>query len=192
MIRENTQELVGARVTLRAPASDDVERLVTFQKENRTRLAPLDGDRPEEFYTSAWWARRIAMLEEGERVGRLLYRLVFSKAEPERVAGVVSFPNIVDVPFYASDIGCAVDAKHEGAGLMREALELAIGEAFERRGLHRLTAEYAATNVRSARLFARLGFQKEGLRRSHMRVAGGWEDFVITALINEDWREAAR
>lgn len=192
MSRESTSVVVGARVTLRAPDANDVERLVTFQTENRTRFAPLDGDRPEGFYTSAWWARRVAMLVEGERVGRLLYRLVFADSEPERVAGVVSFPNIVDAPFYASEIGFAIDARHEGTSLMRPSLELAIAEVFERRGLHRLTAEYAMTNVRSERLLARLGFQKEGLRRSYMRVAGGWEDFVITALINKEWREAVR
>jgi [ribosomal protein S5]-alanine N-acetyltransferase len=183
--------LDGARARLRAPCVDDADRLVAYQNDNRKRFASLEGDRPEEFYTSAWWARRIAMLEEGERAARLLYLLIFANAAPDRVAGVVSFSNIVQAPFYSSDLGFAIDERHEGSGLMREALELAIGHVFERRGLHRLAAEYATTNVRSAGLLARLGFQQEGLRRSHMRVAGGWQDFVITALINERWRDAA-
>jgi ribosomal-protein-alanine N-acetyltransferase len=176
---------------LRAPGVDDVERLVAFQRDNRKRFAALEGDRPDEFFSSGWWAGRVARLEEGARAGRLLYLLVFAKAEPTRVAGVVSLPNISQAPFYASDLGFAVDEKHEGSGLMREALELAIGDAFARRGLHRLTAEYAASNARSAGLLARLGFREEGRRRSYLRVGGGWEDFVMTALINERWREPA-
>jgi ribosomal-protein-alanine N-acetyltransferase len=183
--------LEGARALLRAPCVDDVERLVAFQRDNRKRFAALEGDRPEEFFSAAWWAGRVARLEEGARAGRLVYLLVFAKAEPTRVAGVISLPNISRAPFYSSDIGFAVDEKYEGSGLMREALEVTIGDAFARRCLHRLTAEYATSNARSARLLARLGFREEGRRRSYARVAGGWEDFVITALINERWREPA-
>lgn len=175
---------------MRAPRVDDADRLVVFRKDNRERFASLQPE-PPEFYTSDWWRRRVSMLDEGARVGQLLYLLVFAASEPNRVAGVVSCLNIAYAPFYKAELGFAVDGQHEGTGLMREAAELAIAYAFERRGLHRLTAEYAVTNVRSAGLLERLGFKKEGLRRSYMRVANGWEDFVTTALINDRWDERA-
>jgi ribosomal-protein-alanine N-acetyltransferase len=181
--------LDGTRVQLRAPCGDDAERLVTFQRDNRHRFARLDGERPEEFYTAAWWMRRIAALEEGERAGRLLYFVVIAKSAPSRVAGVVSFTNIAYAPFFSCEIGFAVDEAHEGTGVMREALQLAIDDLFKRRGMHRVSAEYAATNVRSQGLLARLGFRQEGVLRSYMRVDGRWEDFTIAALINNQWRE---
>jgi ribosomal-protein-alanine N-acetyltransferase len=181
--------LDGARVQLRAPRGDDAERLVTFQHDNRHRLARLDGERPEEFYTADWWGRRIAVLEEGWRAGRLLYFVVVTKSAPTRVAGVVSFTNIAYAPFYSCELGFAVDEAHEGSGLMREAAQLAIADVFERRGMHRVGAECAVTNVRSRGLLARLGFREEGVLRSYMRVDGGWEDFVVASLVNERWRD---
>lgn len=189
MSGDNSPFLDGTRVQLRAPLGDDAEKLVAFQRDNRDRFAALDGDRPEEFYTVDWWARRIAALEEQQRAGRLMYFIVIAKAAPSGVAGVVSFTSIARAPFYSCKIGFAVDAAHEGCGVMREALQLAIGDVFERRGLHRVGAEYAATNQRSAGLLARLGFRQEGVLRNYMRVDGRWEDFVVAALVNDHWRE---
>lgn len=133
--------------------------------------------------------RRIASLEDGAQAGRLLYLLAFAASAPARVAGVVSFANISGAPFHAADLGVSVDEKHEGTGLMRHAVALALEHVFTRRGLHRVTAEHAVSNVRSAVLLERLGFAQEGRRRSYLRRADGWEDFVITARINERFAE---
>ncbi len=115
--------------------------------------------------------------------------LAVTTSAPSRVAGVVSFTNIAHAPFYSCEVGFAVDEAHEGAGLMREAVQLAIGDVFQRRGMHRVGAGCAATNVRSRGLLARLGFREEGVLRSYMRVDGRWEDFVVAALVNERWIE---
>jgi ribosomal-protein-alanine N-acetyltransferase len=39
-------------------------------------------------------------------------------------------------------------------------------------------------NQRSAQLLRALGFEREGLAKSYLKIAGQWEDMVLNALIN--------
>jgi len=55
---------------------------------------------------------------------------------------------------------------------------------FDAMQLHRIMANYRPENERSARLLARLGFEKEGEARAYLRINGVWADHVLTALIN--------
>lgn len=45
--------------------------------------------------------------------------------------------------------------------------------------LHRVMANYRPENLRSERLLARLGFEKEGLARSYLKINGSWADHVL-------------
>ena len=180
--------LQGARVILRLPGDDDAERLASFQRDNRERFAELGTQPPEEFYTSEWWLRRIAALEQQRRADRLLYFVAAPAEQPDAIAGVVSFTQIAFAPSYSCMLGAAVDARYEGRGLMRESIALAITHVFGAMNLHRIGAEYAVSNERSARLLARLGFRDEGLLRQYKRHDGKWQDYVAAALLNERWR----
>ena len=180
--------LQSSTVVLRVPRDDDAERLAAFQRTNRARFADLGTQPPEEFYTSDWWLRRIAALEEQRRAERLLYLVAAPADEPAVIAGVVSFTHITFAPSYACMLGAAVDARYEGRGLMRESIALAITHVFGAMNLHRIGAEYAVSNERSARLLARLNFRNEGLLRQYKRHDGKWQDYVAAALLNERWR----
>ncbi len=68
---------------------------------------------------------------------------------------------------------------------MREALTPAISYIFDQVGLHRVMANFRPENVRSAQLLERLGFEREGLARSYLRINGVWADHVLTSLFNE-------
>ena len=39
-------------------------------------------------------------------------------------------------------------------------------------------------NKRSERVLKRLGFAREGLAKSYLKIAGRWEDHVLTSLVN--------
>ena len=47
-------------------------------------------------------------------------------------------------------------------------------------------ANHLPRNERSARLLARLGFEREGYARRYLQIAGVWEDHVLTALSRAD------
>ncbi len=69
---------------------------------------------------------------------------------------------------------------------MRESLTVAIQHVFRDIGLHRIMANYRPENTRSEHLLASLGFEKEGLARSYLKINGSWADHVLTSLINPD------
>ena len=53
-------------------------------------------------------------------------------------------------------LGYGLDAAYEGRGMMREALEVAIGYMFADQNLHRIQANYVPRNERSGGLLRRL------------------------------------
>ena len=67
---------------------------------------------------------------------------------------------------------------------MTEFVEGAINYVFERLDLHRIMANYMPGNTRSARVLDKLGFNKEGFAKSYLKIAGEWQDHVLTAKIN--------
>lgn len=67
---------------------------------------------------------------------------------------------------------------------MLEALEEANPNIFQTHGLHRIMANYQPANTRCEKLLQRLGFEKEGLAKSYLKINGCWADHVLTSLIN--------
>ena len=67
---------------------------------------------------------------------------------------------------------------------MSETLIAAIGFVFEELDLHRIMANHLPDNERSARLLARLGFEREGFAKSCLKIDGRWRDHVLTSLLN--------
>jgi ribosomal-protein-alanine N-acetyltransferase len=123
-----------------------------------------------------------------ERARRSLRMFLFERAAPARVIGMVNFSNFVRGAFHACHLGCALDERAQGRGLMTEALALAIAHVFGELNFHRIMANYMPRNRRSARLLQRLGFRIEGRARQYLLIAGRWEDHVLTSRVNTDWR----
>ncbi|WP_288991113.1 GNAT family protein, partial [uncultured Sphingopyxis sp.] len=63
-----------------------------------------------------------------------------------------------------------------------EALELAIDYCWRQLNLRRLTLEVFAHNEAAIRLYARSGFEREGMLKSAQYVEGAWIDIVLMAL----------
>ncbi|MCL4129122.1 UNVERIFIED_CONTAM: hypothetical protein GTU68_048682 [Idotea baltica] len=100
------------------------------------------------------------------------------------IMGVCNFTNIVYGSFQACNLGYSLAERHQGKGLMKEVLESAIYHMFEELKLHRIMANYIPSNIRSEKLLTKLGFEKEGLAKSYLKIAGKWQDHILTAKIN--------
>lgn len=87
-----------------------------------------------------------------------------------------------------AEIGFTVAAGHQGAGYATEAVLGVLGRLFAVQGLHRVSAECDARNVRSARLLERVGFSREGLRPSYTFIKGEWTDDLLFGLLADNWR----
>jgi ribosomal-protein-alanine N-acetyltransferase len=73
-----------------------------------------------------------------------------------------------------------------GRGLGTEALLAVCGYAFGTLGLHRICADYQATNLGSARIFAKAGFVHEGVFRKHFLVNGAFVDSIRVGKLDDD------
>lgn len=86
-----------------------------------------------------------------------------------------------------ADLGYTLAPAHQGQGYATEALRRMLDHLLVERGLRRVSAECDARNARSARLLERLGFTREGLRRSNTWIKGEWTDDLLFGLLSEDW-----
>ena len=71
--------------------------------------------------------------------------------------------NIVEGPFRSANLGYWVARDHNGRGIATAAVGLAVGWAFEERGLHRLEAGTLLDNVGSQRVLEQNGFSEIGI-----------------------------
>jgi len=155
--------------------------LAAFFVRNEAHLKRWDPPRPPGIREPAFWTAEAERALDDERDGALV-RWVLFDAAGGAVIGRVNVTQIVRGPFQSCMLGYAIDAAHEGRGLMHEALQAVLGHCFGALALHRVQAAYMPGNHRSARLLARLGFRVEGLARDYLYIDGAWRDHVITAL----------
>ena len=106
------------------------------------------------------------------------------------VVGTCNFTQIAKGPWRACVLGYQIARRHEGRGLMREALSATIDYAFRDMRLHRVMANYRPENARSARLLERLGFVREGFARDYLFIDGAWRDHVLTSKTNPEFDAA--
>ena len=102
--------------------------------------------------------------------------------------GQVSLNHIGYGAFQNAAAGYWIDHKHQGQGLMREALGLALDVAFDTIRLHRIEANIIPRNGRSIAMVERLGFRLEGTSKAMLRINGVWEDHQRWAILDDEWR----
>ena len=106
----------------------------------------------------------------------------------DELAGVVNVSEIVRGVFQSAYLGYYAFVPHDGQGHMTRGLEAVLDEVFDTHGLHRVEANIQPGNVASRRLARRLGFRREGLSPSYLKIGGRWRDHERWALTAEEWR----
>jgi ribosomal-protein-alanine N-acetyltransferase len=173
------------RTCIRLAEAADAAELLRYRVANRAHLSPWEPLREEAYCTLEHCAQSIADGRELARLDRGYPLLVFDRDEREILA-TFTLANVVRGAFQACHLGYGLAAHAQGQGLMHEALQAGLAWAFGELDLHRVMANYLPRNERSARLLARLGFEREGYAQRYLRIAGVWEDHVLTALIRPE------
>jgi RimJ/RimL family protein N-acetyltransferase len=86
-----------------------------------------------------------------------------------------------------AEIGFTLAPAYQGLGYAAEAVRALLDDLFKIRGLHKVSAEADARNLASARLLERVGFTREGLRRSHTWIKNEWTDDLLYGVLATDW-----
>jgi ribosomal-protein-alanine N-acetyltransferase len=146
-------------------------------------LQPWEPLRADEFFTLPAVEQRLAVMEQQMANGSALHLLLRGRLTGAML-GECNFTNIVRGPFQACFLGFSIGSRYEGRGLMHEALSAAIDHVFSQYRLHRIMANHRPENLRSGKLLAKLGFEREGLARAYLKINGTWADHVLTSRIN--------
>jgi ribosomal-protein-alanine N-acetyltransferase len=168
---------------LRTLAVNDAEALHHYERVNRDFLRPWEPERDEHYFTLSNARARVEQQREHMAAGRSVC-FVLVDPENEEILGRCNYSNIIAGAFQACYLGFSLAQAVQGQGLMKRSLEAGNRHCFEQIGLHRIMANHLPRNVRSERLLASLGFEKEGYARAYLKIAGTWEDHVLRALTN--------
>ena len=176
------------RLLLRASEPACAEAAADFYRRNREAHARWNPPQLDAMFSSEGQQQRLAEAATAASAGTGIGWWLFAPDEPGVALGQVHFTQIARRGFQNAMLGYAIDATHEGRGLMREALQAALADAFGPRvHLHRVQANVRPENTRNLALLSRLGFEREGLAREYLFIDGAWRDHVMTALRNPDW-----
>jgi ribosomal-protein-alanine N-acetyltransferase len=175
-----------ARTLLAIPGLDDAALMLDYCVKNQRHMANWEPLREHNYYTLPYWQGLLTRSHKLCIRGTELRFAIFNKSRTE-VIGVCHFSGISRGAFQACYLGYSVAEKHQGQGYMFEALSAAIDYVFHQQGLHRIMANYMPENQRSAQLLARLGFATEGLAKSYLKIAGVWQDHVLSARVNPSY-----
>jgi len=174
------------RLVIRIPQAGDAEKLRHYYLHNRAHLAPWEPIRSEDYYGLRWWRLRIAQINAEFNEASAVSFIALTP-DQDRIVAVANFSNIIHGVFKSCYLGYSIAKVYEGKGLMVEFLQACLGFMFENMGLNRVMANYIPVNERSGLLLQRLGFEREGYARKYLKIAGQWQDHVLTAMIQEDW-----
>ncbi len=177
------------RLVLRATDTALAASVADYLRRTRQPHARWNPPMHADFFTAQGQFERLGAAVAAEAANlQLGWYLTLRGGDPTWVIGHLRLSQIARGPFHNAMLGYAIDPEHEGQGLMREALDAALADAFGARvGLHRVQANVRPENQRSLALLERLGFVREGLARQYLFIDGAWRDHVMTARLNPHW-----
>ena len=171
------------RVRISPPTEADEAAFIAASRRSRA----LHGDWVQMPETPEAFAAYLAR-SRGDRRAFFLARLL----EDGDIIGFLNLGEIIRGSLDQAFLGYGAMAGHEGKGLMSEAMQLVLREAFGPMGLHRIEANIQPGNRASIRLVKRAGFRREGYSRRYLKIAGRWRDHERWALLVEDWRPVGK
>ena len=176
--------LCTERLVCRLLEPHEAPLMCAFRKENKTHLEKWEPLRKPAFFTESFWQAQLRVQLRDFREGVSTNFCMLDRDEVS-IVGVCNYTNIVRGTFQSCQLGYAVSKRHEGQGLMEEALRQTNDFVFSELGLHRIMAAYLPHNHRSGSLLSKLGFKKEGFAERYLKINGVWEDHVLTSKIKD-------
>jgi ribosomal-protein-alanine N-acetyltransferase len=171
------------RVYISPPTAADEAAFIDAMRRSR-RLHGRMVRMPE---TSAAYAR---YLERAAEPGRSFY--LARLRDGDDIVGFLNLGEIIRGSLQQAFLGYGGVAGHSGHGLMSEAMQLVLREAFVTLKLHRIEANIQPENAASIALARRNGFVREGFSPRYLKINGRWRDHERWAIHAERWRELRR
>ncbi len=178
--------LITKKLILRSINIDDFSAFKAFENRNKAHLEKWESitDLP----TDEEYQNRLKNWQKECEEERSVRFFIFDKINTHQIIGMCNLSQIYRGSFQACYLGYKIDHTYEAQGLMYEALQETIRFAFEDLKLHRIMANYMPSNIRSAKLLNRLGFEIEGYAKNYLLINNKWENHILTSLSYEQWQ----
>lgn len=85
-------------------------------------------------------------------------------------------------------VGADLHEDWRGQGLSTIAYEHFIPYLFEKYNLHKISLEVLETNKRAIKLYNKLGFKKEGIKRDDVLKSNGYVNSIIMSILEGEWK----
>lgn len=175
-----------ARLLLKPHSLDNLELMHAWETD--PELLYYNDSHPEESRAQTLEdTRRFLEKAKEQRPNATLHYGIHKKEDGQLIGyGMMAF---LDEYNRSCKIGITIGAREEwGRGFAVETLRGVLDYCFNTRGLHRVGGEAFSFNQRSIRMFARLGFRREGSARESVMRGGKYYDEIYYGLLEDEYR----
>jgi ribosomal-protein-alanine N-acetyltransferase len=178
------RKLPDQTVAVRLVRPDDAATMSRLLTDNADFLAPYEPERPASFASPDGQAGEIARSLERHDAGSAYPGAIVLDGE---LVGRINLSNIVRGAANYADLGYWVARYANGRGVATLAVRDILVLAFGPLALHRVQAATLVDNVASQQVLVHNGFERIGLARRYLRIAGRWQDHVLfQRLVNDN------
>ena len=135
-------------------------------------------------HTPAAWGEHVTMLRAQAKDGEAVPLIIEVNGQP---AGELTLGSIQHGTISECWIGYWVAAEYTGRLVATVATALATDHAFDKVGLHRVTATYLPDNPASGAVLRHNGYREEGFLIADIHIDGQWRDHHLMALTKEEF-----
>src|ERR1700722_734497 len=177
--------LRGAGLYLRPAQSDDYPAWASLRENSREFLTPWEPTWPADDLTRGAFRRRLRRQAEEIARDESFAFLIFADGS-DILLGGITIGGIKRGVAQTASLGYWMGAPHAGKGHMTRAVAVTAAFGFSTLRLHRLEAACIPSNIASATLLERNGFQREGFARAYLCINGVWRDHYLFGLLESD------
>jgi ribosomal-protein-alanine N-acetyltransferase len=182
---DNTTLVRGDGVYLRPAEMRDYAAWAELRQASRAFLTPWEPTWPPDDLTRAAFRRRIRRHSDELSRDEAYPFLLFREGD-HRLVGGLTLGQIRRGVAQTATLGYWMGETFAGRGYMSGAARAAVEFAFATLRLHRVEAACLPENAASVRLLESVGFRREGLARSYLRINGEWRDHLLFAILETD------
>lgn len=173
-----------ARLRLRPFTRGDVDAVFAYRQREDIARFLFDEPMSRESCAEVVQARvgQIGFDKEGDKIF-----LAVERVDDLAMIGEVSLI-LRNAEARQAELGYIFHPDFHGYGYATEAGRAVLALGFDGAGMHRIYAQCDARNAASARVMERLGMRREAHFREHVMVKGAWDEELIYAMLEQEWR----